>query len=102
MRPRVAFRPTSPVHAAGIRIEPPPSFACASGTAPPATNAAEPADEAPVVCWVCQGLRTGGSAAYSALGLKPYSESRVLPSTVVPISRTIRAKSPSSVAGSAT
>ena len=34
---------------AGIRIEPPPSFACAIGTAPLATKTAEPAEEAPEV-----------------------------------------------------
>ena len=28
---------------------------------------------------MCHGLRTGASSAYSALALKPYSESRVLP-----------------------
>ncbi len=30
-RPRVGLRPTSPQHDAGMRIEPPPSFACATG-----------------------------------------------------------------------
>ena len=82
VRPRVGLRPTSPQQAAGIRIEPPPSLACDIGTAPAATNAAEPADEAPEVCPVCHGLRTGSSSTNSALGLKPNSESRVLPSTV--------------------
>lgn len=32
--PRVALRPTSPQQAAGMRMEPPPSLACAIGTAP--------------------------------------------------------------------
>ena len=49
-RPREGFRPTSPQHEAGMRIDPPPSFACASGTTPDATSAAEPPDEPPVLC----------------------------------------------------
>ena len=39
-RPRAGFRPTSPQQAAGMRIEPPPSLPCASGTIPAATAAA--------------------------------------------------------------
>src|SRR4051794_17085213 len=95
VRPRVGLRPTRPQQAAGIRIDPPPSLACAIVTAPEATKAAEPADEAPEVWSVCHGLRTGGSSTNSALALKPYSESRVLPRVVVPIGWNIRAKSPS-------
>ena len=41
LRPRVGLRPTRPQHEAGTRIEPPPSLACASGTIPAATAAAE-------------------------------------------------------------
>ena len=37
------------LQAAGIRIDPPPSFACAIGTTPAATNAPEPDDDAPAV-----------------------------------------------------
>ena len=48
MRPRVALRPTSPQAAAGMRMEPPPSLACAIGTTPAATRAADPPDDAPV------------------------------------------------------
>ena len=39
IRPRAGFRPTSPQQAAGIRIEPPPSLPCATGTIPDATAA---------------------------------------------------------------
>ena len=46
-RPRVGLRPTRPLTEAGIRIEPPPSLAWAIGTAPAATSAAEPAEDAP-------------------------------------------------------
>src|SRR3954452_15767545 len=42
LRPRVGFRPSKPQHEAGIRIEPPPSEACADGTIPAATAASPP------------------------------------------------------------
>ena len=41
-RPRVGFRPTRPVYAAGPRVDPPPSLACAMGTMPDATATAAP------------------------------------------------------------
>ena len=94
-RPRVGLRPTRPLTDAGIRIEPPPSLACAIGTAPAATSAAEPALDAPAVCSRFHGLRTGPSRGCSLLALKPYSESWVLPSGISPVARYIRAKSPS-------
>ena len=46
-RPRLGFRPTSPQHDAGMRIEPPRSLASASPTIPEATAAALPPDEPP-------------------------------------------------------
>ena len=48
-RPRDGFSPTSPLHDAGIRIDPPPSLACAIGTTPAATNAPDPDDDAAAV-----------------------------------------------------
>ncbi len=45
--PFVGLSPTSPQHAAGIRIEPPPSVAVAIGAMPAAIAAAEPPDEPP-------------------------------------------------------
>ena len=39
-----------------MRIDPPPSFACASGTTPDATSAAEPPDEPPVLCARSHGI----------------------------------------------
>ena len=42
MRPRLGFSPTSPQQAAGMRIEPPPSLPCATGSMPLATAAAAP------------------------------------------------------------
>ena len=58
-RPRDGLRPTSPQHEAGMRIEPPPSFAWAIGTSPAATAAAEPPLDPPVERVVSQGLRVG-------------------------------------------
>src|SRR5215467_1591646 len=46
-RPRDGLSPNSPHCAAGIRIEPPPSVACATGRMPAATAAAEPPEEPP-------------------------------------------------------
>src|ERR1700722_14227164 len=56
-RPRLAFNPTRPQNAAGRRIEPPPSFAIATGNTPAATIAADPPDEPPAVCDSSNGLR---------------------------------------------
>ena len=86
IRPRVGFSPTSPVQAAGIRIEPPPSLAWAMGTTPAATNAAEPADDAPEEYAGFHGLRTV-PARPSAEPLKPNSESWVLPRLTRPVPR---------------
>lgn len=91
-RPRVGLRPTSPQQAAGIRIEPPPSLACAIGTTPAATSAAAPPEEAPGECEVCQGLRTGSAVPNSVEALRPNSGSRVLPSTVTPVASSWAAK----------
>lgn len=46
---RDGLKPNRPQHDAGIRIEPPPSDACASGTMPAATAAAAPPLEPPGV-----------------------------------------------------
>ena len=57
VRARVGFSPTSPFALAGIRIDPPPSFAWAAGTIPAAVAAPEPPLEPPVEREVSQGLR---------------------------------------------
>ena len=49
IRPRVGLSPTRPQQEAGIRIEPPPSEPCATGTSPAATAAAAPPDEPPAI-----------------------------------------------------
>ncbi len=89
---RVSVR-TSPQQEAGIRIDPPPSFAWLIGTTPAATSAAEPPDDPPTL-WsrtprvaggpVVQGLRGGGEgdpAVRSCRGCrKPSSCASVPPS----------------------
>ena len=62
-RPREGFSPTSPHQAAGIRIEPPPSLACAIGTARDATSAAAPPLDPPGPCSGFHGLRVGPCTA---------------------------------------
>src|SRR6478735_7860825 len=44
-RPRLGLKPNTPHADAGMRIEPPASLACASGTMPAATAAAAPPEE---------------------------------------------------------
>ncbi len=56
-------------------MDPPPSFACAMGTAPAATKAPDPDDDAPAVCSGFHGLRTGPSLGCSAEALNPNSDS---------------------------
>ncbi len=56
-RPSVGFSPTTPVHEAGQRIEPPPSVPTASGATPTASAALAPPLEPPGVIARFQGLR---------------------------------------------
>ena len=48
IRPLEGFRPNTPQHEAGMRIDPAPSLACATGSMPDATAAAEPPEDPPV------------------------------------------------------
>src|SRR5437763_9195964 len=86
-RARVGLRPTRPHSLAGMRIEPPPSFACAKGTMPLATAAADPPDEPPVEWPGFQGLRAGGTDFGSAVTVVPNSGTLVRPSGTNPASR---------------
>jgi hypothetical protein len=58
-RARVGFIPNSPQHEAGIRIEPPPSVACAAGTIPDTTADAAPPEEPPAERVRSHGLGVG-------------------------------------------
>jgi hypothetical protein len=84
VRPRVGFRPNSPQHEAGIRIEPPPSLALAAGTMPAATALLAPPDDPPELCSRFQGLRVGPNRRDSVVAVSPNSGEAVLPKTTRP------------------
>src|SRR5258706_8541043 len=65
-RPRDGFNPNRPQQLAGMRIEPPPSLACAIGTMPVAVAHAEPPLEPPEPRVRSYGLRVGGHGGGSA------------------------------------
>jgi hypothetical protein len=67
-----------------MRIEPPPSFACASGTIPAATAAAEPPLDPPVEWSVFHGFRHGPRKWDSQVGRIPSSGVLLLPTTTSP------------------
>src|SRR4029077_14734677 len=90
MRLRWGLRPTRPQHAAGMRVEPPPSLACAIGTMPAATAVAEPPDEPPDVRAGSQGLRVAPNRFVFVHGRIPHSGSVVEPTTMNPAARSRR------------
>ncbi len=77
--PRVGLSPTRPVHDAGMRIDPPPSPAWASGAIPDATAMPAPLEEPPGVRFGSHGLRDVPSAGLSVNGTVPNSDVVVLP-----------------------
>src|SRR5215475_1184852 len=83
-RPRLGFSPNTPQHEAGMRIEPPPSLASASGTMPAATAAAAPPLDPPGLRVGSHGFRQTPSASDSVEGSRPSSGVFVLPSTTRP------------------
>src|SRR5436190_23630608 len=83
-RPRVGLSPTSPHSLAGMRIDPPPSLACATGTMPLATAAAAPPEDPPVECPVFHGLRAGGKLLASVVTVVPNSGTLVRPRQTKP------------------
>src|SRR5258708_10373538 len=70
LRARVGFNPNTPEAEAGMRIEPPPSLACATGRMRAATAAAAPPDEPPDECPRFPGLRGGPNRRDSAVGIR--------------------------------
>ena len=85
-----------PQHAAGRRIEPPPSVPSASGPWPVATAAAAPPDEPPAVRARSHGLRVAPKSGLSVSGLWPNSGVVVLPTRMAPASRRRRTGTASS------
>ena len=63
MRPQVVFRPVTPQHAAGIRIDPPVSEPYATSASPVATATADPLDDPPGTRVASSGLRGVPNAA---------------------------------------
>ena len=91
-RPRVGLSPTSPHSLAGMRMEPPPSLACATGTRPAATAAADPPDDPPVECPGFHGLRAAGKLRGSVVTVVPSSGTLVRPSGMKPAARNCSAR----------
>ena len=91
-RARVGLSPTSPHSAAGIRIEPPPSLACATGTSPAATAAADPPLDPPVERDGSCGLRQAPLATGSVVMVVPNSGTFVRPRCTSPAARKRRAR----------
>src|SRR4030042_972828 len=84
LRALVGFKPKSPQHEAGIRMEPPPSLPWAIGTKRADTAAAEPPLEPPGVRWISQGLRLGPNKRGSVVGRIPNSGVFVFPTMIKP------------------
>ncbi len=57
MTPADCLKPTTPLQAAGMRVDPPASVPTASGPAPAASATAAPPDEPPLVRSAAQALR---------------------------------------------
>ncbi len=102
MRPRCAFRPSSPHHAAGMRIEPAPSEPSAAPTRPAATAAPLPPLDPPGARCKSQGLRVVPKVTVSVNGHSVISGTFVLPMTIAPASRRRRTTSASAAAGTST
>ncbi|GAA0375582.1 hypothetical protein GCM10009530_27610 [Microbispora corallina] len=89
-RPRLGLSPTSPQQDAGIRIDPAPSLACATGTAPAATSAAAPPLDPPAPRPVSQGLRVTPYLSDSVAKSTAISGTVVTPSTARPAALNLR------------
>src|SRR5580704_2101107 len=79
IRPRVGFSPTSPQAAAGSRMDPPPSLACATGVSSAATAAQDPPLDPAGVRLVSHGFRVGPHASGSVVATLPNSGELVRP-----------------------
>ena len=84
VRPRVGFRPTRPQQAAGARIEPKPSEACAAGSMRAATAAAAPPLEPPEMRVGSQGFFVAPCNCGSQVRLRPSSGVLVRPKITNP------------------
>src|SRR6202035_4577254 len=87
LRARVGFNPKTPDAEAGMRIEPPPSLACARGTMRAATAAPAPPEDPPEDWSRFQGFRVGPNRRDSVVGINPNSVVELFPKMVSPASR---------------
>src|SRR5688572_22181862 len=87
MRPWLGLSPTRPENPAGIRVEPPPSLAVATGTRPAATAAALPPDDPPGVRLGSHALRVMPHAFVFVKFNVPNSGAAVLPIGTPPAAR---------------
>jgi hypothetical protein len=83
-RPRLGLSPNSPQHDAGMRIDPPPSVACAAGITPAATAELAPPDDPPAMREGSHGLRVAPVSLFSVVAVWPNSGEAVLPNTTKP------------------
>jgi hypothetical protein len=88
VRPRLGLKPNRPHTDAGMRIDPPPSLACAIGTSPAATAAAAPPDEPAAERDRSHGLCVTPSASVSVEPSRPISDVALLPITANPAAST--------------
>ncbi len=79
--------PNTPLNAAGMRIEPPPSVPIEIGLVPVATAADAPPLEPPAVFVVSQGLRVTPVSGLSVTPFQPSSGVVVLPTSTALCSR---------------
>src|SRR5258705_13826798 len=92
LRARVGFNPNTPDAEAGIRIEPPPSLACARGRMRAATAAAAPPEDPPDECARFHGFRVGPCRRDSVVGINPNSGLELFPKIATPASRKRRVR----------
>src|SRR5689334_16911458 len=87
LRARVGFSPNTPQAEAGIRIDPPPSLACATGRMRAATAAPAPPEEPPDECATFHGFLVGPCSRDSVVGISPNSGLALLPKMASPAAR---------------
>src|SRR6202049_2952231 len=87
LRARVGFSPNTPDAEAGMRIEPPPSLAWATGRIRAATAAAAAPEEPPDEGARFPGFRGGPNRRDSVVGSNPNSGLELFPKIVTPLSR---------------
>src|SRR5262245_4364963 len=90
LRPRVGLSPTMPQHAAGARLDPNPSLACAIGSMRAPTAAAAPPLDPPEIRVGSQGFLVGPYSCGSQVSESPSSQVLVRPKITRPerLSRT--------------